>query len=137
MMNYTSDIDNGLLITNESDEDSTIYFAIAAFSLILFLGICSWTQRLVLASQKKTPSALMTFFQASSRQAKSQACTRTAAYRIRLYSRVVDRCIPGLPSMGHLLVVLLYIGVNLILLFVNGKGTSKVLVSNYGRRFGW
>jgi hypothetical protein len=82
MTNYTFDIDNGLLITNESDEDSTIYFAIAAFSLILFLGLSSWTQRLVLTLQNRTPSTLETFFQASSRQANSQAWTRTAAYGI-------------------------------------------------------
>jgi hypothetical protein len=41
MMNYTFDIDNGLLITNDSDEDSTVYFATADLSLIVFLALWS------------------------------------------------------------------------------------------------
>jgi hypothetical protein len=82
MMNYTFDIDNGLLITNESDEDSTAYFAIFALSLIQFLGLCSWTQWLVLISQKRSQSGLATFFQAASRKEKSRPSARTAAYRI-------------------------------------------------------
>ena len=82
MMNYTFDIDNGLLVTNEFDEDSTIYFAIAVLSLLLILGLWSWTQRLVLTSQKRYHSAFGMSCQAAFRQAKSGALTRTVAYRI-------------------------------------------------------
>ena len=36
MMNYTFDVDNELSVTNDSDEDSTVYFATTVLSLILF-----------------------------------------------------------------------------------------------------
>jgi hypothetical protein len=67
MMNYTFDIANGLLITNDSDEDSTVYFATAVLSLIVFLALWSWTQRLLLTSLVGSQSTSMAFFQAGSR----------------------------------------------------------------------
>jgi hypothetical protein len=136
MMNYTFDIDKGSLITNESDEHSTVYFAIATLSLILFLGLCSWTRWLVLTSQGRSHSALVTFYQVAPGKQNLARGPEQELTGLRLCTRVVNRSVPGLPFMEHLLVVLVYVGVNLILLFVHVRGTSEILVSNYARRFG-
>lgn len=67
MTNYTFDVDNGLLITNESDPDVTIYLAIALLFLILFLGLCSWTHRLILMLPRRSRLGVARCFRAGAR----------------------------------------------------------------------
>ncbi len=59
---------------------------------------------------------------------------RLADAPVRLIQRFTVQKIPGFPSAGHGTIVVVYVAVNIILLFTN---LSWDLLSNFGRRLGW
>ena len=118
-IDYTFDIDNGLRV-KDSDSNTAWEFAIGVAGIVVFFTIWHWSRHFALnrASTPRTGSVGPKFLVAPSRLARKHLVPG----------------IQGFTSRGHVIVVIIYIAINVVLLFTN---LDWSLTSNFARRLGW
>lgn len=119
-IDYTFDIDNGLRV-QDSDSNTAWEFAIAVMGIIVFFTIWHWSRHFALKGAFPPSSG-------------SSPGPRFLVAPSRLARKYLIPKLKGFTSRGHAIVVIVYIAINLVLLFTH---LDWALTSNFARRLGW
>lgn len=58
-------------------------------------------------------------------------------YFIRMLRRITVRTVPGFPSMGHAIVISVYLITDIICSFIHMDNDNMDFVTNFSSRMGW